>query len=1319
MAVPLGKHITGRAVEQETSAWPPEHFASMCDALSWAVSGRVCPSLPRFTTQVNAPDGGVDAEWAVEVKDGSVAVPTPIVGPGWNVFQYKKRDLLAQDKRRIVSGLKSSLKGAIKEVATRRGRHPDRYILFVNVGLSVSDLKALRESLLEEYSQEPQPLIEVVDAGQLAAFLNDHPHIRAAFFAPLSFKIWRAAYEAHRAQKLFAADVELIGRETAFKQLKSLVDDPRVRVIIVSGLHGMGKSRLALEATRHRPYDVVVALDPRSMSLRDYRNLCSDHGEVLCIVEDPEPGDLSRLINEALTLSTLKLLVTLPTAAKVPIPMYGFDNRVQSLYLEPLSYEDARKLLKATGKTFEFGIEAWIIRHAGGNPGVLLAAAAVGSELRRGVASFTQSVGEEFARRVERELGDDALRCARLLSILEHVGISGTFAGELALICELFGEGWTTHNVLGWLDEIERAGLARRGGSFAHITVPLFANYLAAKLLRGRLGAVLALFARLSDQGRTRLIGRLSQITGEEATQFWDAVFAPDGLLGKRDALEGNAHVLANLAAAKPERLLQKLKAVLGDLSFSERRAIADDLRRDLMEALEQLLFRSKTSEKALQLIGLLAEAENEAFANNATGVFKECFHPLHPQMPLPLSTRSRLLQDFISGNASKERKVLAVQAIEEAFRRVPPVFWLRHGFGSEPLDQMAGYTADELVGYYRRLMDILFDLAREEGEVSAVALGVLPNVTAEFGIQASPREAVERFGTLTDWARSNHPNLDVASLLAALRDLRDHLADQLGKDNFPEDRRAEVERHVARLNQMKSDLEEASFSIKLKRWAGQWTNDPEADETQSDGRLKFEVELEKLAQNVVKNPGLLTSDLMTWLVSPSGQKAHVFFYHLGAIDTGGIFRQQIEQLGQCSEGTSAFSAYCGGWAQRDRPAAEAWLDQLARTNAVAGEAIVSATRQIGPSQAAVDRVVGQLKLKRVAPQYVASELWFRRWLEGLSEAQFARLLTAIAGDEFEQGTATLRMLGMWRHLGRPVQGDLAELAWQCLEHHPVVTSSTDAWNIDRLAARLAKDNPERGFKLLERTCANNQDERNRWNPLEGARTSELWKVLHAEDRRRLISVLLRAAQKNPIMEMRISWKVPELIDQDSDKDVLITLAKKDIECARMIAGWMTSARPGFWPLCFALHELYPQDERLHVNLAAAIQQMGSVITGPMSRFYEDRRKEVEEKLNDPSVPSDVKRWLREVAERLGEGIGRGIIWEYDLDVNDLRSSIRSRDSGQRLWAIGRILKYADWKDIRHLLTVEDIEEALPHVDLPEKRRKMLEQAIPVWRYGA
>ena len=667
MPLLIGQAMNGRDLEQATSPWPPERFASMCDALAWAVSGRQCPSLPSFTSQVNAKDGGIDAEWSVELSDDSHPVPKPLLGPGWNVFQYKKRNLIAQDRRRIIANLKSSLTGAVSDVVKKTQRHPDRYVLFVNVDLKGSDKLALRESILKGYSDHTKVHVNIVGAGELVAFLNNHPHLRAAYFAPLLFKTWEEAHRAHLNQKLIGMDVELVGREEEMSRLKALVDDPRVRVIVLSGPHDIGKSRLALEATRHRPHDVVQALDPRSMALSDYRNLCATHGEVICIVEDPESDALEPLVNEALGLPNFKLIIALPTPTNAPAPAYGRDERIQVLHLQPLPDAEARKLLEATGQPLDFDLVDWITRHAGGVPGVLLAAASVGNILRHDLTSFVDAVGHEFERRTHSEVGVDALKCARLFSVLTHVGISGAVETEIKHICDLFGEGWTSHTALVSLRDLERAGLARRGGSFAEVTLPMLANYLVAQLLQGRRHEMLALFGRLNEPGRIRFIKRLSEVRSEEVEQFWEEVFAPDGRLKDFQTALDNVYMLRLVAGAVPNRTLRLLTSGLQNSTKEERLAIRGDQRRELVRTLEQLLFRAPTSLGAMRLVWLLAEAENENYGNSATGILKECFHPLHPQMPLSLQERLEFLREYTAKGISKEGRLIAIEAINVA----------------------------------------------------------------------------------------------------------------------------------------------------------------------------------------------------------------------------------------------------------------------------------------------------------------------------------------------------------------------------------------------------------------------------------------------------------------------------------------------------------------------------------------------------------------------------------------------------------------------------------------------------------------------------
>jgi hypothetical protein len=179
-----------------------------------------------------------------------------------------------------------------------------------------------------------------------------------------------------------------------------------------------------------------------------------------------------------------------------------------------------------------------------------------------------------------------------------------------------------------------------------------------------------------------------------------------------------------------------------------------------------------------------------------------------------------------------------------------------------------------------------------------------------------------------------------------------------------------------------------------------------------------------KLAEEAVKNPGLLKPDLIEWLLSPSSQRSGAFFFFLGRSDEGLTFHKDIEALGQRPDGAGAFSAYWSGWAKRDRDTAERHLDELACSNAVTGDAIVQATAWLGAGQAAIDRVRVQIQIGRVDPEYVARMLMVGQFMKSLTEVQFEQLLKAIAGETFKHAAATVIMLDMWIYFGRSLRLD-------------------------------------------------------------------------------------------------------------------------------------------------------------------------------------------------------------------------------------------------------------------------------------------------------
>jgi hypothetical protein len=761
--------VTSEDVERLTGRdFGSAGFASMCNAIVWASAKKRPTSLPSFTERVNVRDKGIDAEWGIELPEDESA--SPLLGPGFNVFQYKQRDVAALGREALVSRLKSDLNGAVEELFRKAKRRPDRYVLFTNLDLTHDQKRELKEKMLEGYDRPEDVAVEVAGAAEMATFLTDMPHLRYAYLGTPSFSAVEAEWMALASRKPFGAGVKLIGREEEMDALSSFFEDPEARAMVVVGPQGMGKTRVVLEAARRdRPYEAVVAIDPQSLSLGNLLELRSSDAEVVLIVDDPDPDKAEELVHGVLAVEGLKLLIVLPTPENAPTPNFGQDERVLTLKLPPLSTEQAMELLRMADAGFDFGVEHWVIERAGGNPDVLLTAAGVGPDLRTSATSFAEAVGKGFERRVKRELGEAALRKLEVLSLLPQVGVARDVVEELEAVTESFGDGISTNEVLRSLGELVAAGLVRPRGSYVEVTPAFFANYLCAAVLRGRASELVSLFAALGYRARRRMLRRLQSLTIDEAALFWDALLRSGAPLQALSSAWSYPNLLRPVASAEPKRFVEMVWAGLSSMRREERLEITGEERRQLIFALQECLYRAITAEVALRCLGLLAEAETETYGNNATGVFCESFRWSNPQFPLSLTRRLLLLREIFEEENTVGLRLVAVQAIELSIAERGMMLFVSQG--PVPLDAAPPMTRGEVSEYVEGLVALLMEVARSEDvEVSNAASGVLPKSVATSAFYARPEVAVERLGTVVGWALTQEIPMPVSDLAFQLR---------------------------------------------------------------------------------------------------------------------------------------------------------------------------------------------------------------------------------------------------------------------------------------------------------------------------------------------------------------------------------------------------------------------------------------------------------------------------------------------------------------------------------------------------------------------
>ncbi len=1208
-----GREITAEQIELIIGReFPVQRFASMCNAIIWALSRPSGLTQFSFTERVFVADNGVDAELVIEVPPYTPP-PGSLLMPGDSVVQYKQRDPTARERNRIIADLRRELRGAAHEVRERTGRARNQYLLFTNVSLTIAEKNELGAAIAEG---SPDVRVQVFGAAEIAAMLNNLPHLRSAYFSTARFASWQKSWTSHNRQALSGAVPTLVGRRDVLSATKAAVDDDAVRIVLISGGPDMGKTRLALDATQHRPFDAVVAIEGRTLTVADLLALRTPGQPLIIVVDDPDESTYDALITAALA-EELKLVLTVPSTDAANVASYGRDPRVKLLTLDPLSDSQSRELLTTAGARLEYSVESWVIEQSGGNPGVLIAAASIGEQLRVEGANFFDQVGSRLEDRVRTGLGRDAVDRLRLLSIMTAVGFSGLAAAELQVVCDTFRR-FQPNDILADVRAMTGSGLLRVTGSYLEVVPPVLANYFAGILLAGRARDIPALFLALPPLGRARLLRRLRQLRSDAAQNFWEELFRTGRLAAFHTAL-AEVPLLRLVAPAVPRRVANLLLAGLREMSLDQRLAIAGGVRRDLVWTIEQLLFRSESALQALRCLALFAEAENEQISNNSSGVFAECFHPTHPQFPLALTDRLTVLREQLAPDASKAQKLLVLKAVDEAFNRTG-VVTLRRSEGPEPFDAVPVVTYGQFRDYLRSLIDLSrplmqdpdLELARKAGQVIMTSIG-------EYAVQANPDAGVELLETLgPDVLRGSVP-IEIGNYVATLG---------IVSRGIPAGQ--QFEGATVRVRRLLQTLDAASFDIKLKRWVGAWEFGDEQLDQDGQPVFRSDIEIKRLAQTAAANRGAVSDDALGWLTSPEAKRAHEFFYLLGKFDREDRWRETTERLGEQESGEQPFTSYFGGRGSEAPVEVAQRLDRLTSANRVRGAAIVGATAFLPANRAAVDRVVGVINGGLVDPERAERRLMAGGWMRPLTGDEAADLLRAIAGPELQSADLVIDFLAMWVHSQKPIEGNLAELAWQSFEATP---DRGEAWDFDLVAAALVPTDRDRAFNLLRCYITLPHDRRS-WEPLDRHGGNRFWNALWASDPGRCVEVLLEVASASPLVAWRIKWHLPEVLDLARDWEVLVRIARRNERSAEFISSCLES-KDGFWPIAVELLTLHPDNALIRGNVSAAAEHMNRVVVGPFSLHYESCAREVETVLGHAATPTVVKPFLTDLARQL------------------------------------------------------------------------------------
>jgi hypothetical protein len=1305
----FGELVTALDVERLPGDSGPTHFVRVCGALiRWTLVEHGAPSADlQISERLNVPDRGVDAECSLPdtmIETGG------FVGPGKTIFQFKYRDVAAVDRRAIVSSLASRLRQELRAVPAAC----DRYVLMTNINLAGTQASRLRRAILDSAPALTTKPIIVWGAAEIANALNASPALRHLFAAAGGLSTVEVAEAELKAAYRRVGWAPFVNRARELSTLREFIEGDSSRVLMVRGPQFSGRTRLVLEAVKRSAPLALWAVAAEHVNIDLLRDLDSGpRNELLVVDDDQEDEATRRILDWAEQRQRLKVIIITRGEPRRPE-----ESDAACLDVAGIERSEADTLLRTFAPLLPFGDRSWIVDGADGLAGLIAQAATLVPEARlRGAidpAEFRTRLGRLLTERYEVALSPGERQALQIASVLPVVGVEGSAASEVAAVAKaldldpsLFG----AHRLA-----LERAGLLRRRGRFVEVVPPLLAEHLASRALTDP-ERVIGELELVLDGGRfLSLLERLARLPGDGIRRtlerfLWERCSGFEGLLRNFELI----HILAPGAPRAAMRCIED--ALRNGTGETLATGLKGDPRRALVWTLEDLAFRSEMFESAAAHLLILAEAENESYGNNATGVFLSLFHWRHPELPASMSQRLAVLQRGAASDAAGRRKIVA-DAGRAAFTE-REVFRLHHPRGPQPPEPSWTPQTWEEVGHYGRgviemLQRLLHDADAQVRASAATSVTDIfrPLIFVSLRLPGLPEGAqselaLKAFAVLADVAGSSESAATSQKVSTALELLLESLpAAAPDHPSVKEIRRKAKEMH---------DGPVKSFRGRLWRLIGpaswdqrrHWRHDTRE---RNDGIKRLARELLKTSQY----PTLFESHL-DWLVGSEARSGTELFSVLGKNDARRGLLTSLLAVTVTSGSEERLRAYWLGWAEVDQEGAAAAADRLIASRPDLTRAVLGALPKLFRGRDLVERVRRLLAGGAVERQEFASLIASLMPWEEFDASDFEDIVTMVV-DDVPLARGALLFAFVARVLrGSDLSPSLRALAWSFLESSLTLDEQTIQLWWDQLAAQLGKVEPQRLLKLVEKLALHTAH-------VDGRRMTRhlvplTLDTLRDADRPGLIRMLLRLGS-DPEVEWRIDLE--EEIDPSADREVILAFARETgVEGARTVALNLSAEKPGFWEVARDLLAEWGDDDGVRQRLLSLLPSggwWGSAL--PMIQ----ERLEKAAALRSDTDPR-VARWAQEAVSLFEEWRRRETrdeqedwIWDYRIRRAELEGMVRGPDSPDKLWAIRRLLEHAPRERVLELLTPDEILRALDALpQLPESVRERWEAWARHW----
>ncbi|GAB1813783.1 hypothetical protein [Mycobacterium sp. MUNTM1] len=433
----------------------------------------------------------------------------------------------------------------------------------------------------------------------------------------VGLKVWERTFELID----FEADEK---RLTAIDILREHATHEREpHGIHIIGDTGVGKSRLvyqalSLDGLRER---VLVVPDTRSWDRDILTHIANTEGSSLVLVVDDCDAESRSRIDDLVGMSQgrIRLITTGSRATRER----HVENR-RKLELLPLTIDASTKIARSKGLDEQEATRVADLTQ--GYPGIADRLAKAIAYGRSETTLLDRIRGDDEIGPVLAALVVDAdVPLLGLISLFERIGFDGEVAPELGLACKAFG---IDEAAVRRVADRELQKFVSTAGRFRRVTPKLFAIWLATRFLEMHTSTIVNELEELPEFLRQRIFDQMYQFAGDQVVSRTLGTLleqAPFGSGAIADVDGGAARVIHVGSIVNPQAAMAAIERIM-DGATTEELASARDGRRDLVEAIEVLLWSGDHFERAASAALRLAIAENERWSNNATGTVQRIY---------------------------------------------------------------------------------------------------------------------------------------------------------------------------------------------------------------------------------------------------------------------------------------------------------------------------------------------------------------------------------------------------------------------------------------------------------------------------------------------------------------------------------------------------------------------------------------------------------------------------------------------------------------------------------------------------------------------